>query len=185
MAYYGLEEIVCIDPFVRAGDSGGRERLLVRMSEDTVELALQLPAKSLAPAAKLDVDELCQVVEGVSHFMLLAERARCDLPTTLLELELQAELDKYVYLVVVGPRAPGATTLGFSWRRLFGAARFVDPPGTVAGDRYRLAHRLAARFTRRLEHTYLRRARTRELRQTLRRFFRLGQTQKIELATAA
>ena len=36
------------------------------------------------------------MIEGISHFMLLVERARREEPVTLLELEVQAEIDKFV-----------------------------------------------------------------------------------------
>ena len=43
---------------------------------------------------------MCQLIEGVSHFVYVADRARRKLPATQLELELQAEIDKYVLLVL-------------------------------------------------------------------------------------
>ncbi|MCH7929016.1 MAG: ATP-binding protein [Proteobacteria bacterium] len=40
--------------------------------------------------------QMMHSVEGVSHFVLVAERARRELPVTQLELELQAEIDKFL-----------------------------------------------------------------------------------------
>jgi hypothetical protein len=57
----------------------------------------------------------------------------------------------------------------------------LHPAHTEAGQRYRLAHGLAARFVARLVElrapSYMRRA--------LRRFYRSGQADKIRLAQAA
>ncbi len=44
------------------------------------------------------LDPLCQIIEGVSHFVYLTERAQAEQSTTHLELEIQAEVDKYVVL---------------------------------------------------------------------------------------
>ncbi|HEX7454326.1 MAG TPA: hypothetical protein VF294_18670, partial [Polyangiaceae bacterium] len=117
-----------------------------------------------------------QVAEGVSHFIYLAERARVSLPVTKLELELQAEVDKFVL------------SLGFSTdraerlvQRLFDGPRFLDAEDTEDGARYRLAHHLAARFVSR---AFVANDRTRA-RERLRSFYRAGQAEKIHLASAA
>jgi len=184
VSYYGLEAIPSVEGFVSARDDVERERLLVRDAEDAVELSLELPTHS-ASDEPLSLDALCQRVEGVSHFVFVAERARRELPATQLELELQAEIDKFVVLGVANEQTLASTERHELHRRLFEAARFVDPPGTERGDRYRMAHQLAMRFTYRLEHRYLRAGRMRELRQALRHFYRVGQSAKLSLARAA
>jgi hypothetical protein len=182
--YYQLEELPAVESFVSAGRDGARERLLVRWGDDGVEMALELPEEALRPGP-LPLDAACQLVEGVSHFVLVAERARRELPITELELELQAEVDKFVVLALAGDRPLDAGARASLHHRLFRGARFVDPPGTLRGDRYRMAHRLALRFTRHLDVRYLRHGRHHALRETLRRFYDGGQTTKIELARAA
>ncbi len=104
------------------------------------------------------------------------ERARVSLPVTKLELELQAEVDKFVL------------SLGFSsdtaerlLERLFDGPRFLDEAGTEEGERYRLAHHLAARFVSRV---FAANDRDRA-RERLRSFYRAGQAEKIRLASAA
>jgi hypothetical protein len=185
MAYYALDELPAVEGFVLPSNDGARERLLVRVDEGTVEVALELPQSILDGRRPLGLDALCQLVEGVSHFVLFAERARRELPMTQLELELQAEVDKYVLLVVEGqPHLDGVGRVDLH-DRLFGAVEFTHPEGSECGDRYRLAHALAARYTRRLERDYLVHGRRRELRAALRRFYTAGQTEKLELAHAA
>ena len=95
--YYGLERAPNVTRFVRDGDQGTREVVLVRESEDELEIAVVLPpeSKQISPGGALS-DIWLQVAEGVSHFLYLAERARVHLPVTQLELELQAEVDKFV-----------------------------------------------------------------------------------------
>lgn len=183
VAYYGLEEVPDVAAFVRFREDIDRERLLVRDGGGELAIALELPAAAENEPATLD--GLCQVFEGVSHFVLVAERARCELPVTQLELELQAEIDKFVLLGVDRP-TPLATSQVFDLRaRLFDGAAFIDEAGSEKGDRYRMANRLAARMAERIDAEYLRRARFDELQRTLRRFYRVGQTGKLGLARAA
>jgi hypothetical protein len=186
MRYYGLDELPDVGPFVRPRPDEARERLVLHAHGDEVAVALELPATALAADEhELSLDARCQLVEGVSHFVLVAERARRELPTTELELELQAEIDKFVLLGVACDAPLAAPELGALRGRLFGRPCFLDPPGTERGDRYRMAHSVAARFTARLEHCYLLPGRHTEMQHALRRFYRAGQTGKLELALAA
>ncbi len=95
--FYGLERAPNVTRFVRDGDQGSREVVLLRESADELEIALILPPESKQiPAGGALSDVWLQVAEGVSHFLYLVERARVSLPVTKLELELQAEVDKFV-----------------------------------------------------------------------------------------
>lgn len=120
-----------------------------------------------------------QLAEGVSHFVYVAERARTGLPATQLELELQAEVDKFV-LWIGSDAAPSGNPRDVR-EQLFERVRFLHPAGTEAGQRYRLANDLAAQFVTRLHELPSREARVRRLR----RFYRAGQTDKIRLSRAA
>jgi hypothetical protein len=185
---YGLEEAPLVDDFITPTDGPAREALLVRDTDDGIELALHLPRRALESGAAVSLDELCQVVEGVSHFVFMVERARRELPATCLELELQAEVDKYMLLAHGG--VPGGR--GYEPERnseiqkiLFERVRFSHPEGTEHGDRYRIANSLAARFVRRLEERFAAAGRFEAMRALLRRFYAAGQAEKLELAQAA
>ena len=185
MAYYGLGSLPDVDGFVVACEELSRERLLVRHAGDTLELRLELPADMLQVAGPLSLDQLCQLVEGVSHFVLVAERGRHELPTTQLELELQAEIDKFIALGVAAETPLDAGRLAELHGRLFDGARFLHAPDSERGERYRTAHRLAVRYLRRLFSRYIRFARHEEMRRVLRDFYRAGPRGKIALARAA
>ena len=156
-----------------APEAGDRESLLLRERDGELEMALVVPR-----AIANDHDGWLQLAEGVSHFVYVANRARQELPSTQLELELQAEVDKFVLLVLEqSPYDRGDALETHS--RLYESVRFLHEPGTVLGDRYRTANDLAARFARRLmafgpETTHA----------TLRRFYRAGQAEKIRLIAA-
>jgi hypothetical protein len=175
--YYALERAPDAAAFVSEAAGAGRERLLVRQIDDTLELRLELPA--LDDDAEIAGDGLLQVLEGVSHFVYLAERARRELPATQLELELQAEVDKFVLLGLARERADAARTRWLR-ERLYEEVRFLHPPGSEQGDRYRLANRLAARLVGRVAELGCL-----EARRALRAFYGMGLSEKLRLARAA
>lgn len=171
---YGLEPAPDVRDYLRVdARRGARERLLVRHDpdRDEVELSLHLPA--CAAGARTLSDAGLQLVEGVSHFVYLAERARRDLPTTRLELELQAEVDKFV----LAAEHHAETRQLTAW--LFRDVTFVHVAESEEGARYRAASDLAARFAAQLAR------RARPLwREVLRRFYGEGQRGKLELISA-
>jgi len=176
--YYGLEGAPNVVRFTSAADDGEREVLLVRESGDAVEMALRVPE---GPHEDGPEDAFLQLLEGVSHFVFLAERVRVGLPTTQLELELQAEVDKFVLLgLEPDDDGDGDIDVRRMHRRLFEGATYLHPAGTVEGERYRLANDLAARLAARLIDRE-----AVEVRGILRRFYRAGQAEKIGLVRAA
>jgi hypothetical protein len=177
---YRLDRAADVDAFVTHADEGQREALLVRESEDGLELQLRIPRLG---DASVDVDgasldPLCQIIEGVSHFVYLADRASLGREATQLELELQAEVDQYVILASA-LRDFDVRTSRRLRERLYDDISFVHDADTVEGERYRVANGCARRFTGRLERDYVTRARFGELQGELRRFFHMGQTEKL------
>ena len=182
---YRLERAADVDDFVTAAGEGEREALLVREAEDgALELRLRLPQLG-PPAIDLEraaaLDPLCQIVEGVSHFVYLADRATRGREATQLELELQAEVDKWVVLAASLPDFDEDASRRLR-ARLYDDVTFLDEPESELGERYRVANGYARRFTARLEREYVARARYEGLQDELRRFFHLGQGEKLRAA---
>ena len=176
-SYYALETGPDVRAFVKTAPPGAREQVLVQQRRDTLEIAVVLPRSTRSTTPGTDCWQ--QVVEGVSHFVHLSERVRVGLPTTQLELELQAEVDKFVALAL----APGLAHKGqlrAHHFRIYERVQFLHSQGTEAGDRYRLANRLAARLIARLTARGPHSSRSK-----LRHFYRLGLTGKIHMARAA
>ena len=184
-AFYNLTSVPDVDAFVSARDDVERERLLVCHSEDGLELTLELPAHAVDPQGPVALDVMCQVLEGVSHFVLVTHRATTEGSTSQLELELQAEVDKFVVLALLGDEPPTPRWRTAIKERLYERVTYLDPAGTEPGDRYRAANRLAVRFVERLEQRYLARARVHDARDALRAFYRLGPGEKLAYASAA
>lgn len=171
-------------PFVRVNAACTRERVLVRSGSGEVELCVVLSARSAQAlaggVATASLDGYAEALEGVSHFVHLAERVRTELPTTMLELELQAEVDKFALLLEHLPDLSLADREALH-RRLFESVGFLHAPGTPEGARYRLANRLAAQLWSRL----LQPARAQSRGRLLIRFYRASQGDKIRMACAA
>jgi hypothetical protein len=186
---YQLDRVADVKAFVEAAGEGEREVLLVREGGDgTVEMALRLPnlgKKDLDVRSDADLDPLCQIIEGVSHFVYLVERVRLGRESTQLELELQAEVDKWV---VLAASMGGRFDVGGSAElraRLYERVAFCHDARTEQGERYRVANDVAHAFVRRMERRYVSGARFAELRAELRRFFHVGQEEKLRLGRAA
>lgn len=185
---YAIEEAPPVDAFIVPTEGACRETVRVREGEGELEVEVALPRRALS-SPRPTLDELCQVVEGVSHFLYLAERARRELPATQLELEIQAEVDKYVVLVL-GDVLHGAQGVFEAARsrvmraRLFERVIFLHAEGTERGERYRVANDVAARVAHGLERAIVRGGSGEAARLFLRRFYAAGQREKIELARA-
>jgi hypothetical protein len=128
-----------------------------------------------------NVADYWTALEGVSHFVYLAWNAGHDKPVSLLELEMQAEVDKYVGSYWLMRRQFPDRFPSELLRLLFERTR-IDPR-LAAGreDLYREASRYAEKFCRRLEQS-LRGARGRsqaEVLTELRRFYRLTNARKV------
>lgn len=175
-ALYGLEAGPHVCRFVQVDPECRHETVLARVGDDTtLELLLLLPEDIDANAPPTS-DAHLQLIEGISHFVHLSERARTELPTTELELELQAEVDKFALLRALHQCADLPTL--HHW--LFERVTFLHPKESARGQRYRLANDLAARLWARL----VERNDESFTRQLLYRFYRLGQTDKLSLISA-
>lgn len=173
-----------VSPYLRThDDDSSREALLVREDDDGVELALVLPTRVASSKwSTLTLDERCQVIEGASHFLVVCERARSERPTTQLELELQAEVDKWLVLSQ-GGRLDAQSDDALRGA-LYEGVDFLHDAATTEGARYRLANELAARFVHKLSSTYARHGKHAEMQRALLRFFRMGQEEKLRAIAA-
>jgi hypothetical protein len=124
----------------------------------------------------------CLVAEGVSHFVMVQYRSAQEVPVSELELELQAEVDKWALGVLAGRPMHPLEGFGVGLvrersrlmrRRLFGDAVLRDAAESEKGQRYERALRLAHRYTGGLERSHVRRGDLGGLLAELRGFYRL------------
>jgi hypothetical protein len=157
-----------------------REQLLVREDAGELGMGLFVDGAALAnlerndPNRRLDdanFADFCLALEGVSHFVYLALCAAGHRRVSALELELQAEVDKFVCCVLLQGAAADRHALR---RRLYRDVRFLDDLDADERDRYRTANADAARYTEGLERRFVREDRVPDMLGELRRFYRMG-----------
>lgn len=172
---------------------GTDEQLLVAEDEEGIELSLYVdqavlerlgehcPLRSLS---ERNLADYCTALEGVSHFHYFVWSAGRERTVSLLELELQAEVDKYASALRLMLEQRAGQFPAELFERLFERVAFLPTLSAVERGRYEEAHRFAARFCRRLEERFLRRrqARPEAMLAELRAFYRLGRHAKLRHA---
>jgi hypothetical protein len=197
-ALYALEaEEPVTDYLVTEGAAsalpGGGSRTLVAQHGDEVSVGVVLAASVGVGLARSDPREgldtwnlgpFTTLTEEVSHFLYVLARARRDRPVTQLELELQGEVDKYLVLLCLrGLEHEGALS-GRLRQLLFVRYELQQGLSRERQERYHEASRLANRYCRFLERRYLGHGRREQLAFETRRFWRLGQREKLETIAA-
>jgi hypothetical protein len=170
-------------------DAGGRdvdEKLLIAEADGEADVALYLEQELLDrlaerdPLTRLDAGNLGDfwaALEGVSHFTYYAWNAARDKSVSLFELELQAEVDKFVTTGILLREQTGREPSGLhGW--LFDSPTLAAELAAHERERYRRANRYAAKYCAKLWPTLAADdggAAQRELRH----FYRLSQASKL------
>ncbi|HEY5906733.1 MAG TPA: hypothetical protein VIZ31_01750 [Vicinamibacteria bacterium] len=178
-----------LGPQEAASLPGGGSRTLLRQEGDAVALGVvfeeEVPhrLRSQDPRVSLthgNLGPLCTLTEEVSHFLYLLFCARSSRTVTELELELQGEVDKYLTAAFfLSLQNEGAVSTGLR-RLLFREYHLAEGLSEEQAERYRKASRLAFDYCGYLEAEYLRPQRLPDLLRESRRFYRLGQRDKLE-----
>ncbi|MGA9854618.1 MAG: hypothetical protein WBR29_05010 [Gammaproteobacteria bacterium] len=163
------------------------EKLLIReTSSDEVACSLFMNAEVLArldagtPLSNLSMAQLedfWTALEGVSHFLYLAWNVHHDRGIRGVELELQAEVDKYVVTthLAAAQRAGGLPDIH---ALLFEHTHLLPGLSAALGQRYRDASRSAAIYCRSLARRFSVLPHP-DLVRELRRFYRLDHSAKL------
>ncbi len=131
------------------------ESLLVAQDDDGLEMSLFLDGEMLArleaagPMACLHstlLDDWWKVIEGISHFNCVAWKASQDRTVTLLELELQAEIDKFVSTMFLAMEQSNRELMAGLHARLFEGVSFHQDLDNEQLERYRSANGYASRY---------------------------------------
>ena len=164
------------------------EKLLVAQTEDGLDVGVFLHQTVLGrlardnPAESLhegNLQDYCFAVEGVSHFLYLAWNAGFERCITQLELELVAEVDKFVTTAARLLEQRGALEPHSLHRTLFENIVFRPQLPEIERQRYYEANRLASRYCRSLVGQHILKRGEPALMRELRRFYRMPQDEKI------
>lgn len=193
---HAVEDFVCDRELasLAAGDVVERREVLLVLEEpDDISVGLYVDPLAVAAleetgAAWLEdclehgrFEAFCLAAEGVSHFVYLMFRLGHEQSVSQLELEVQAEVDKYATGLLVGNGVGAIQARSRELRRrLFTGVRYVDGPHTEAGARYRTATKVAATYTASLERHFVDTGELAALARELRRFYRRGARGKLE-----
>lgn len=139
-----------------------RPQVLVQEVGGSIYLAVYLEESAKTPT---NLEDFLTAAEEVSHFLYLSWKGCNERPISLLDLEVQGEIDKYLLASRHVPSKEGL------FHRLFEHVRFQDLLSGEALTRYREAHRLGAKFLKTLGGT-------RPLR-LLRDFYRWGSPRRL------
>jgi len=177
---------------VASGRPLAPEMLLVFEEEDALSLGLFLDEAVMAAARAADphharprltartvLSQVTCATEGISHFVYLATRAQAGRPVSLLELEVQAEVDKFALLVLHLWRRRLRHMSRALRHRLFERVRYRAHLDLESLERYQTAHRLGSGYARWLEGRFVEEADIEGLLRELRASYRLGGGEKI------
>lgn len=193
-ALYELDRQPPVADFMIAAEDacnlpGGGSRTLLSETGGELELAVVFApqvAESLCacdPRVRIDSANLgpfCALIEEVSHFVCLLFCAQTARSVTQLELELQGEVDKYLNVaMLLSLQNEGAVSRQLK-ALLFRQYRLRGDLSAEQAERYHAASDLAYRYCAYLENEFLQPSRLGDLRREARRFYRLGQSGKLQ-----
>ncbi len=201
---YDVDESPPVGPFLcdaadvtaAGADPERGEVLLVHEHGDDISVGLYVTpgatgrlATGADPLAPERFDAWCLAAEGVSHFVYLLFRAQSGASVSQLELEVQAEVDKYAAALLraaSGPSLLAGNGVGVFLARsqairrgLYTDQTLIDAPGTTEHGRYQLAMETAGRYAAWLERAFVSRGDHAGLITELRRFYRSSPQEKL------
>jgi len=165
------------------------EKLLIRQHEDGLDISLFLHRDILQnlqqdnPNQALhhgNFADFCTITEGVSHFVYLIWNAHHDRSVSLFELELQAEVDKYVMAAALLADQRNGTLPHNLPHVLFNKPGYDHQLNREEHRRYRLANAYARHYCHNLHRTLLELGDSILITRELRRFYRLLHHKKLQ-----
>lgn len=173
-----------------AGKKIPKELLLVRQNGgDTVHIALFLDVKLLANLSRhnpfeslnnKNLSDFCVLIEGVSHFVYFLWKAYRQQPITQLEMELQAEVDKFLMLFFYLKTSEERGISPAVFEALFEDFRLFEELSDENRERYLTASQLAMRYCHSLQSRYQENNELTSLLSEIRQFYNFSQEQKIK-----
>jgi hypothetical protein len=188
-----VEDYLVTDPAFPARMQGDAmrettEKLLFCECEGELLLSLYLDEELVEalsrndPYRRLDTDNLdsfCTALEGVSHFVYLVFNATHERPVSQLELELQAEVDKFFAVSTLSEQQGNSLDQDILSRWLFDHCRFDPALDPNERNRYQDANRLARAFCNRVRAFPVGSSHQPSMVRELRRFYRKRHLDKI------
>lgn len=159
------------------------EILFVKQEEENVDIGLFLNPKllekfsalNLNQTTPLEITQLAPLIEGVSHFVYLLWKSGKDQSVTQLELELQAEIDKFLLTSSLW----GKNLSPWIMEQLFGEVEWNPHLGAEEKERYQVANQLASKYCAKLRNLFNIENSEEEILTRIRPFYQMNQGEKI------
>jgi hypothetical protein len=126
-----------------------------------------------------NIGDFCIMIEEVSHFLYTTWRAQHDIRMTKLEIELQAEVDKFVLCSLYRAQHPESLDRLPLIELLFESYHFEKNLPEESQQRYHTASRLASHYCHFLNRHFINDNHIPQMIKEIRQFYRYSQTDKI------
>jgi hypothetical protein len=165
------------------------EKLLIHQDGDNVDIALYLDSQLIKrlllndPTEELhnhNIHDFWLALEGISHFLYFSWNVSYERKVSLLELELQAEVDKFILAALLLEKQFGGRIPRGLHYHLFQNAEFDSRLNEQELTRYRDANYFAGKFCLHISDRFLKQRDYGQLMNELRRFYRLTQNHKLQ-----
>jgi hypothetical protein len=173
-----------------ASDGASKETVFIREEGGCLDIAVFIDEEVLRQLSRsLSAENLltknianyCYALEGVSHFLYLVYNVGYDRSVNLLEMELQAEVDKYIMLQTMIDREGNGRYKLDAHSMVFEDTRLRSGLSSEETTRYKDANFFAGKFCQSLLRNYIGNRNPAEMNRQLRRFYRLPLQEKIRL----
>ena len=164
------------------------EKLLLSQNDDQLDVALYLNKDIVTHLEKNDplqslhegnLHEFWIALEGVSHFIYLTWNAQHDREISLFELELQAEVDKFIMATLLLNQQQEVTHPRSILTKLFIKLQFDSALRKHELARYAMANQYAYRYCEKLLRLVVGQVDEQPLYNDIRRFYRLTNQYKL------
>lgn len=164
------------------------ERLLISEYEEGIDLSLYISDevfKQLENTHPINLieqgkhSEFCLMLEGVSHFLYVVWNACHERQITLLEMELQAEIDKFILMQSLIDHTQESDSVNDLRIWLFENNTYDSKLESNDLERYERANHFAGKYCKGLQKKYKLCGLNKQLLNDLRRLYRMGHQDKI------
>jgi len=185
--FHDIDRLSAYQPAL--GMRTSKELLFISETTDGLELSLYLDETTINeliennPFESLNQDNFnafCLVAEGISHFVYLIWSATHNRTVSQLELELQAEVDKYILCASILANQTNGKLPENLCDLLFERITYNADLSREQQQRYRLANDYANSYCRRLHHQMIKFGESKLITNEIRRFYRLWHQHKMK-----
>lgn len=183
-----ITDKILADHLTKASSIKNNERLLISEYQNGLDLSLYISAEIyqyLEGSHPINLihqgrhSEFCLMLEGVSHFLYVVWNAKHHRQITLLEMELQAEIDKFILMQSLIDHEQESDSINNLRNWLFEKNNYEKNLSSYELERYEQANFYAAKYCMSLQQNHKLSGLNQGLLNDLRRLYRMNQQGKM------